>query len=272
MVSKKKATIKETQALTGILNFLSRVIVPGWVFTYCMYAKLKITDKSGNKLKPHYHVNLGKEFKTDCKVWMEFLSSSDENVLCRPFLDLEMFKTLQELNFYTDALGKIGYGCFFNGSWTCGHWSSKLLAMEPSIEFLELFALCVAIITWENRRKDMRTIIFCDNQAVVTMVNNTTSGCSACIKLLQILVLNNLQYNRRISVCYVKSSENILAESLSREKWDTFLAFTPKNTKQLPDEVPLLLLPPENFLSCSLYARRKNNLRRNQPHQECLQY
>ena len=45
MMSKRSATIKQIQALTGILNFLNRAMVPGRVFTRRMYSKLKTTDK-----------------------------------------------------------------------------------------------------------------------------------------------------------------------------------------------------------------------------------
>ena len=39
MVDKKKATVKQLQALCGFLNFLSKAIFPGRTFTRCMYAK-----------------------------------------------------------------------------------------------------------------------------------------------------------------------------------------------------------------------------------------
>ena len=39
-IQNKKVTIKYIQRLTGTLNFLNRVIVPGRPFTRCMYFKL----------------------------------------------------------------------------------------------------------------------------------------------------------------------------------------------------------------------------------------
>ena len=45
--SKHTATVKQIQCLTGILNFLNCAIVPGRVFTRCMYSKLKVIDKYG---------------------------------------------------------------------------------------------------------------------------------------------------------------------------------------------------------------------------------
>ena len=168
--------------------------------------------------------------------------------LCRPFLDQEMFRTSQEIDFYTDASRKIGFGCYFNKRWAFGSWMKKLLNMRPSIEFLELFALCAGILTWEQLLRDVRIVIFCDNQVVVEMVNNTTSSCAGCMQLLRVRVLNNLQFNRRISVRYVRSSQNILADSLSRNKLSTFWKHAPRDVNSSCDVVPECLFPIERFL------------------------
>ena len=37
IINKKKATIKEIQCLTGLLNFLNKAIIPGRAFTRRMY-------------------------------------------------------------------------------------------------------------------------------------------------------------------------------------------------------------------------------------------
>ena len=70
------------------------------------------------------------------------------------------------------------------------------------------------------------------------MVNNTTSSCKNCMTLLQMLVLNNLKHNRRVFVKYVKSSDNILADSLSRNRLDIFWQHAPNHTKVKPDVIP----------------------------------
>ena len=130
-----------------------------------------------------------------------------------------------------------GDGCMVFGVEVC----SK--NCKPSIEYLELFALCAGVLAWCDtpRLNNTRIIIFCDNQAVVSMVNNTTSGCKNCMVLLRTLVLNNLKHNRRIFVSYVRSSANILADSLSRGKFDTFWKHAPNNTRTSPDVLPQCL-------------------------------
>ena len=222
VIDKKKMTIKEVQQLTGFLNFLNRSMVPGRAFTRRMYSSLKTTDAQGRKLKQHHHININGEFKEDCRMWIEFLETSDDNrqQLCRPFLDLHMFETSRELDFSSDASGKIGFGCYFNGNWTFGFWNKRFLEFKPSIEYLELFALCVAVFTWTDKIKNMRIIIFCDNQSVVDMINSSSSNCKNCMVLIRKLTLNNLRYNRRILVKHVRSEDNYLSDSLSRGQFE----------------------------------------------------
>ena len=106
MLDKKKATVKEIQALCGFLNFLNKAIVPGRAFTRRMYAKYSHLIKYENtkvlgckkarvisKLKPHHHIRLDKEFKADCGVWLEFFSGSCRTVVNRPMIDMSWSKT-----------------------------------------------------------------------------------------------------------------------------------------------------------------------------------
>ena len=49
-IQQRTVTIKFIQRLTGMLNFLSKAIIPGRTFTRMMYKKLKTEDKNGRKL------------------------------------------------------------------------------------------------------------------------------------------------------------------------------------------------------------------------------
>ena len=154
MVEKKKATIKEIQRLTGILNFLNKIIVPGRAFTRGLYSKLKTSNNEGKKLKPYHHINLSQMFKSDCRVWLEFLINAKNHTLCRPFLDWSMVSTSTQLDFYTDSSGgkNLGFGCVFGKFYTWNRWEEGFISRyEPSIQFLELYALCVGIFTWEKK-------------------------------------------------------------------------------------------------------------------------
>ena len=149
-VANKKATVKQIQSLTGLLNFLTRVVVPGCAFTHRMYAA--ISEKMMN-LKAHHHINLDKEFRSDCSIWISFLTEMDRNpsLYCRPFIDLSEVLTAQELQFHTDASANESLGCggFFGSKWFFLQWESNYIRkFNPIIEYLELYALCMGIFIW----------------------------------------------------------------------------------------------------------------------------
>ena len=137
------------------------------------------------KLKPHHHVRLDAEFKADCNVWLLFLETEQDGMvglrsINRPMVDLLAPALIStRLNFYSDASAaeSLGYGCLFENRWLWGRWEVGYIRnFKPSIEYLELFALCAGILTWEDESKlqNTRITVFCDNIAVVHMINNLT--------------------------------------------------------------------------------------------------
>ena len=251
LTAKRKATVKELQSLAGLLNFLNKAIHPGRAFTRRMYAKFSLVmdtkipglNKPENpKLKPHHHISLDKEFKDDCSVWMQFLDKEtlDSLRVNRPMVDADINKYATELNFYSDASGarEKGFGAVYKSFWTYSAWEKGFIEKyKPSIEYLELYALCIGIFTWGKYLKNSRFWIFCDNESVERMVNNITSGCKNCMKLIRMLVLRCLDLNLRIFVKHVSSKDNYLADSLSRIRLDHFWK------KVREDEIRMNLVP-----------------------------
>ena len=203
LVDRKKATIKKLQSLCGYLNFLNKAVVPGRTFTRRMYAKFshvvdctgwnngraRIREISSNnkpRLKPHHQVCLDAEFKSDCSVWIQFLESKGlEGVVCRLMMDLSSKISSVEVGFYSDAsrVYDLAMGCTLGNRWIFAKWPERFVEdCEPSIEYLELFAIVAGVFTWESRLANVRFIVHCDNQAVVHMVNKLMSSCKHCMK------------------------------------------------------------------------------------------
>ena len=132
-------------------------------------------------------------------MWISFLEHPDS--VNRLFLDLSEMLYAQELEFFSNASanGNLGFGTIFGNHWLSGQWESGFIsAKNPSIEFLELYALTTAVLTWSKLLQKTRIVIFCDNQSVVFMINNMTSSCQYCMELLRVITLDNLHANRRI--------------------------------------------------------------------------
>ena len=251
-IDKWKVTIKFVQQLTGILNFLICAVIPGWAFTRGMYERLKLTDSKGNKLKQYHHVTLPKQFVKDCIMWKVFLNSGCVN-LCQPFVDLDMVdRRSRLLGLYADAScsEKLGMGAIFmeTNSWMYQKWDSQFIPEnKPSIEFLELYALVVALHMWGKNDilKNTCITVHCDNQAVVCMVNNGASSCMQCLKLIRILVLQMIRSNSRIFVQYISTQKNFLADALSRIDLVRFHRLAPPTIKWEPDQSTLI--PPQEL-------------------------
>ena len=245
-VNKRKVTIKYIQKLMGTLNFLNCAIVPGRAFTRMMYNKLKIRAKDGTLLKQYHHVNLTKDFLQDCRVWMVFLRNSSCLELCRPLIDLHTDNQAITLRFLTDASKnpRLRMGAVFDDQWLFYQWDYEFVTQnDPSIEFLEFFALAAAIATWGKlpQLQNMRVIIFCDNQAVIQMVNNYASSCPHCMNMIRFI--DGLRHNRRIFVKFIRSKDNILADSLSRLDFPRFWKHASRITNPYPDQINPNFLP-----------------------------
>ena len=149
-------------------------------------------------------------------MWMAFLNHP--SAFCRPFGDFT--KTLQadKIYFYSDASGAIGYGVICANSWMFGFWDKTFLRdKQPSIEFLELFALTVGIVQWLDRFKNCRIAIYCDNQSVVCMINHMVSSCKHCMNLLRIVMLECMCKGVRLFALFVPTKRNEAADALSRD-------------------------------------------------------
>ena len=253
-VHKKKATVEEIQRLGGLLNFLTKAVYPGRVFTRRMYACFggclikkgnRIVTKSGFELRSYHHINLSLEFREDCKVWLFFLDNL--HIVQRPMIDFDD-ESSTLLNMYSDASlnERLGFGCWFGKFWIFGRWEHNFVREnKPSIAYLELYALCIGIFTWQNQLQNCRITIYCDNKSARDMINSTVSNCKNCMRLLRMLTLNNLIHNRRVFAKYVKTNENTCADALSRLQFGRFFKNVPKNIdiNKNPDPLPQDLWP-----------------------------
>ena len=198
------------------------------------------------KLKQHHHIRLDQEFKLDCKIWLEFLPRSLQEVVQRPMIDvLEPTFTSCSISFFSDASKTIGFGVLLNTRWIKGLWDPQFIKeQKPSIAYLELFTLCAGILCWESTHNltNCRVSIFCNNQAVVGMINSMVSSCKKCMYLLWILVLNGLKFNRRLNALYIDTNSNDLVDALSRNQMDRFCKLGQQMNDE-PDQIPSQLWP-----------------------------
>ena len=167
------------------------------------------------------------------------------NAVNQPMVDiLAPALTSEVIKFCSDVSGRadLGYGCILDQSWISGTWDHELMLHEPSIEYLELFALVLGLLTWEERLSNCRIIIFCDNISVVHMVNSMSSSCANCMILIRLMILNGLRCNRQVTMQYIDTKLNFLADALSRNQMDHFRCLGPHMNAE-PDQPYPGMLP-----------------------------
>ena len=252
ITGKKKMTVKQIQVLTGYLNFLTKVIFAGRTFTWRMYTKYAQLHEAQNNsgLKSHHHIRIDSEFRFDCEVWRIFLTYYEKSALCHPMVDLSRYMTASQLNFYSDAsaCARLSFRAVFNNKWIFAQWENGYIdKYHPSIKYLELLGLAAALLTWGEEIRNQQVIVFCDNMAVVNMVNNGVSSCWNCMHLLRLITLNNLINNRRLFTHHVKTAENSLADALSRLSFKHFWHLAPETMSLLPCEILPIIWPASNI-------------------------
>ena len=236
MLNSRKTTVHKMQKLCGFLNFLCRCVVPGRAFTRRFYTYFS------SSMRPHYHLNVRQEIKQDLRVWARFLNNP--SVYCRPFIDYSSILIAQELDWYTDASGVIGFGGYHRNQYFADTWDREFLEdKDPSIQFKELFALTVSVLLWGSNYRNRRIRLFCDNSAVCGMVNLSSSSCMKCMILIRIIVEKCLEWNLRVFAEHVSTEKNNLADALSRAQFVRFWSDIKKEKRimnlrrDLPDQI-----------------------------------
>ena len=229
----RKITVNQVQSITGFLNFLCKCVVPGRPFLRRLY------NLTANvKLQPHHHVRITAECRIDMQIWKQFLS--DPLVSCRPFLDC-FEQTAEDIDMYSDASGSIekGFGAYCGHSWTFNSWDKTWFKeANPSIEYLELYGVTVAIMLWIKRFSNSRILLHCDNESVCKMINKSSSSCKNCMILLRLVVLECLIHNVKITAEWVSTGDNGKADALSRLEIDRFWSLVTKEIDPVPTYMP----------------------------------
>ena len=231
MSVKRSTTVRDMQKLCGFLNFLCCCIVPGRAFTRRLYANFS------SKMKSHHHIWVTSEIRADLTMWLKFLKNPV--VFCHPFIDFSTILMASSIDWYTDASGVIGFGGYCNKDWFQAKWGA-FLNQHPSIEYQELFTVTVLILLWGHKFANSRICLYCENQAVVAMINNSTSSCRNCMKLIRIITLKSLECNVRVFVHYVRTDDNSFADALSRFQMQRFWTLA-QDTEKIFNDKPVAL-------------------------------
>ena len=220
VLSQKKVCLRVIQSLIGSLNFCCRAIPIGRPF-----CRRLINATCGVKHMYHY-VRVNKEMKSDLKMWMRFFSGHNGVSV---FHD-RFWVSNDDEQFHTDSAGAIGFGIWFKGHWCNAKWPDVWHenGFTKDITVLELFPIVAAIFIWGNELRNKKIRFYCDNQAVVHILNTMTSKSPAVMMLMRVFTLQCLHYNCWVKASHISGAKNEISDSLSRFQFSRFRKLAPE--------------------------------------------
>ncbi|KAM4795870.1 uncharacterized protein WCC33_000963 [Rhinophrynus dorsalis] len=194
-----KLQLRMLQSLLGTLNFATRVIPMGRVFSR------RLGQATVGVKQPFHWVRVTKQLKEDLKVWEAFLEDFNGVRLWRSAPE-----SSAELQLETDASGSVGFGACCGRDWCTGVWpaSWKEKGLTRNLTLLELFPIVVALELWQGQFANRGIVFWTDNMSVVHAITNLTSHSQPVLSLLRYLVLLCMRRNIQFRAKHVPGVEN----------------------------------------------------------------
>lgn len=188
-------------------------------------------------LKHHHHrVSLNKEFQKDIRWWLNFLAvyNGVSIILDTPW-------SAPDCVFATDA-------CLTGCGGICGDrlfhtpFPDSVCQKFSAIHQLEFIALLVATRLWGSRWTGLRIQVFCDNEAVVAVINSGKTSDPFMGAILRNMWLSVSSQEFEIKAVHLPGATNRLPDYLSRwhldsEKYSRLFALECGDAHNFSEEV-----------------------------------
>ena len=221
-LSRDSCSKRQLLSLIGSLSFAAKVVKPGRMFLR------RLINLSTKVSQLHQVVHLDSEAKADIQWWAEFLSSWN---------GVEYFQaitvTSHSLKLFTDASSH-GFGAVYGSHWFSSPWSSQFI--HQHINFLELFAIVSAVLTWGHEWFNQQIIIYTDNYCIVNVWRSGSCKNTDIMKLVRKLFLFAARGNINILMQHIPGVSNASADALSRLQLSRFRQLVPHAD---PDPTPI---------------------------------
>ena len=161
---------------------------------------------------------------------------------CEAFFLSDTWLSNEALHLYTDASGAFGYAAVLGSQWFNGPWHENWLLENITIK--EFYPIVASVEVWASYFANKKIVLHTDNQALVYVINATTSKDKRLMILVRKFVLQCMCYNILFKAEHLPGSSNVLADHLSRQQVAAF-------KKLAPWAEPSPVVVPENILPCN---------------------
>ena len=214
-VSRKKCTKRELLSLIGVLSFCCKVVKPGRIFLR------RLIDLSTTVTSLNHHLSLNAEARADIQWWLDFLPTWNGVAIIQAPL-----QTSHTICLFTDASFS-GFGAVFQSRWFSHPWPQSYLSHD--INFMELFAIVAAVMTWGDHWANQQILFFTDNLTITNIWKFGSCKNKDLMRLVRHLFLFTAQSNINILMQHIPGQSNVLADALSRLQVQKFHRLSPSS-------------------------------------------
>ena len=219
---------RDLLSLIGTLGHACKVIKPGRSFLR------RIIDLSKRVSDLNHFVRLNLDARSDIEWWFRFASSWNGVSMLYQTGHLRCTASIS-----TDASGSWGCGAFCGGKWFDLRWPPSLQRSHITVK--ELVPIVLAAAVWGREWVGQNVMAYCDNAAVVAVLTSADSKEPEVMHLLRCLAFLKAKFQFTLFSSHIRGKENDLADALSRNDSDYFLAHHPQ-AQQKPTPLPPELL------------------------------
>uniref|UniRef100_A0A1X7U7T0 Reverse transcriptase domain-containing protein n=1 Tax=Amphimedon queenslandica TaxID=400682 RepID=A0A1X7U7T0_AMPQE len=148
---------RELESLVGTLQSASKVIPPGRAFLR------QISDHLMGGRCPRHHIKLNRGFKADLQWWQFLIHKWNGVIFLHPHRET--------VSISSDASGSWGYTSPW---WFQLPWPASMYQADIAVK--ELVPIILAVVTWSPLFNEAHLLCYCDNQAVVAVINSSTQN------------------------------------------------------------------------------------------------
>ena len=215
LAARKSCTLLDLQRVTGLLNFLSKVVPLGRTFCRRLYDLEQWFPTGGGK---QVLCRIPSAVRKDLRSWRDLLPILNGILIIQP--------QRRQWRMWTDAAGKKGIGGFIlpgEGPQIPSYhevtefFSARVLFSQRNdhINVKEMVAVHMAFKKWGQQLAGCHLVLFCDNTAVVSGLRRRTSR-GRLMAILRKTLLLAACHDIEIEPRWIPSGENCLDDALSR--------------------------------------------------------
>lgn len=196
-------TRNELESIISKLQFCTNCVRQGRVFISRLLNQLR------NMRRAQYYI-IKDETRADLKWWWNFMEIFKSSYILWP----EQFKQPGEI-ISTDA-SKIAIAGVCGKNYFHARIPEWILLEDPNIANLEFLAIIIAFKKFLAQLKQKSIVIYCDNQAVVEVINNGRTRSEFLQRALREFTMICCHNSIEVKCTYISTHKNLLPDYLSR--------------------------------------------------------